>query len=78
MKPGYQPNFDMKIYSNKQSKPTKSKVASSSGEKERVRMEVEKISNGYILTKSWEEKNKQGYTDYKSVKEYHKENPIQV
>jgi hypothetical protein len=71
----------MAIYSGK-SKSSKGKksspMKSDDSPVRKPRYEVEQIKNGFILTKSWEEKNKEGYTDYKTEKTYHDKNPIDL
>jgi hypothetical protein len=75
----------MKVYSNASKKKSKKgkdapfKPATEAGSSEKnARYEVEEISNGFIVTKSWSDKGKDGYSQYHSVKEYYKENPINL
>ena len=65
----------MKITANN-GKHIGSKLAKNGGE-----VRIKKISNGWILTESWEEKkpkDKSGYamTDYKSEETYFEKNPF--
>jgi hypothetical protein len=69
-----------KIFSNKKkptvkaSKSVKSESSDSSTKKTKPRYEVEQITNGYIVTKSWTDEN----YNYKSERTYYEENPIDL
>jgi hypothetical protein len=74
----------MKVYSNaskkkssKKDAPFKPAIEAGTSEKN-ARYEVEEISNGFIVTKSWSDKGKDGYSQYHTIKEYYKENPISL
>lgn len=42
-----------------------------------VRVDIEKIENGYLVTKTWETKSEEGRYEYHNKKWYMKENPIE-
>lgn len=65
----------MGVYSNNGPMPKEAKSALAKNDGE---IRIREISNGYIVTESWQEKPKKGkdWGEHKSIETYYKENPF--